>query len=387
MRHGEGGTRLKPATIRQNGGAHWTIRLVGLALLAAVVLYVPTKMTNARIDLATTMAVYGSAAMSLNLLLGYGGQISLGQSAFFGIGVYTTAILVSEHGWSPLWTIPAAIVVAFVVGFLIGLPALRFKGVYLALVTLALAVVFPQLLRWDKLAWLTGGTRGIDDGTYSKRSMKWPILGELRGEDQKVFYYWVAIGVLILAFLATRGIVRSRVGRALIGIRDNETAAAVMGVNLTITKTIMFGIAASIAAAAGSAQVLRTGSAKPDTSLVTLYGSIIFLLVMFLGGAASLWGPIVGAVAYAWLDNVTRQAGAEKSGVIGWLFGWANQSPATLILSIVIIVVVFVAPHGIVGLFKQLARKFVVVVPDPVGAPAPAPPELSDDAVPQATTT
>jgi len=69
------------------------------------------------------------------------------------------------------------------------------------------------------------------------------------------------------------------------------------------------------------------------------------------------------------------------------LFGWANQSPATLILSIVIIVVVFVAPHGIVGLFKQLARKFVVVVPDPVGAPAPAPPELSDDAVPQATTT
>ncbi len=377
---------MQPIAIRQNGGVHWAIRLVGLALLAAVVLYVPTKMTNARIDLATTMIVYAIAAMSVNLVLGYGGQISLGQSAFFGIGVYTSAILVADHGWSPLWTIPAGVVVAFVAGCLIGLPALRFKGVYLALVTLALAVLFPQLLKWQKLAWLTGGTRGIDDATYSKRSMEWPILGELRGEDQKVFYYWVAVFVLIVAFLAVRGIVRSRVGRSLIAIRDNETAAAVMGVNLTFTKTIMFGIAAAIAAAAGSAQVLRTGSAKPDTPTLTLAGAIVFLLIMFLGGAASLWGPIVGAFVYSWLDNTTRNAGAQKEGLIGWLFGWANQSPATLILAVAIIVVVFVAPHGIVGALRQLARKFVVVVPDPVGTAAPASPDPAGDVVPQATT-
>lgn len=377
---------MKPIAIRQNGGAHWAIRLIGLVLLVAVVLYVPTKMSNARIDLVTTMLVYAIAAMSVNLLLGYGGQISLGQSAFFGLGVYTTAILVSKHGWSPLWTIPAGVVIAFVAGCLIGLPALRFKGVYLALVTLALAVLFPQLLRWNKLAWLTGGTRGIDGGTYSKKSMKWPILGELRGLDQNVFYYWVAVIVAVVAFLVCRGLVRSRVGRSLIAIRDNETAAAVMGVNLTATKTVMFGIAAAIASAAGSAHVMRTGSAKPDTPSLTLAGAIIFLLIMFLGGAASLWGPVVGAVAYAWLDNVTRNAGAEKSGIVGWLFGWANQSPATLILAAVIIIVVFVAPRGIVGLLQQLARKLVVVVPDPVGAPAPAPPEPAGDVVPQATT-
>jgi branched-chain amino acid transport system permease protein len=377
---------MQPITIRQNGSLHWALRLAGLALLALIVLYIPTRMPDARVELATTMAVYAIAATSVNLVLGYGGQISIGQSAFFGLGVYTTAILVADHGWSPLWTIPASVVVAFVAGCLVALPALRFKGVYLALVTLSLAVLFPVLLRWRKLEWLTGGTRGIDEGTYSKRLMKWPILGRLVGQQQLVFYYWLAVIVLVVSFIVCRGIVRSRTGRSLIAIRDNETAAAVMGVNLVRTKTLMFGIAAAIAAAAGSVSVMRSGSAKPDTPTITLFGAIIFLLIMFLGGAASLWGPIVGAVAYVWVDDATRQAGTEKEGVVGWLFGWANQSPATMILAAVIIVVVFVAPHGIAGLIKQLTRKIVVVVPESVGTSAPASPAPAGDVVPQATT-
>lgn len=377
---------MAAAQIRHNGGAHWGLRIGGLVLLALLVLYIPTKMPDARIEMVTTMAVYAIAATSVNLVLGYGGQISIGQSAFFGIGVYATAILVADHGWSPLWTIPAAVVIAFVAGCLIALPALRFKGVYLALVTLSLAVLFPQLLKWKKLEWLTGGTRGIDEGTYSKRSMKWPILGRLVGQQQLVFYYWLAVFVLIISFFVCRGIVRSRTGRSLIAIRDNETAAAVMGVNLVRTKTLMFGIAAAIAAAAGSVSVMRTGSAKPDTPSLTLFGAIIFLLIMFLGGAASLWGPIVGAAVYVWVDDATRKAGTDKEGVVGWLFGWANQSPATMILAAVIIVVVFAAPHGIVGLLKQISRKFVVVVPDPVGTATPTAPVATGDVVPQATT-
>jgi branched-chain amino acid transport system permease protein len=160
----------------------------------------------------------------------------------------------------------------------------------------------------------------------------------------------------------------------------------VWGVNLTLTKRVVFGISAAIVAAAGSVSVMRTGVATPDTINLTLFGAIVFLLVMFLGGAASLWGPIVGAVLYAWVDNQTRNAGAEEDGVVGTLFGWANQSPATLILAAVIIVVVFVAPHGIVGLLKQLARKIVVVVPASVGTSAPASPAPAGDVVPQATT-
>jgi branched-chain amino acid transport system permease protein len=376
---------MKPITIRQGSVEHWVLRTVGLVLLAMVVLYIPTKMSNDRISLFTDVAIYAIAAISLNLVLGYGGQISLGQSAFFGIGVYTTAILIVDHGWSPLLTILAGIVIAFVVGCLIALPALRFKGVYLALITLAVAVLFPQLLKWTKLDWLTHGTRGIDGATY-KGAMKWPILGELRGQEKLVFFYWLAIIVLIVAYLICRGIVRSRVGRSLIAIRDNETAAAVMGVNLTVTKTLMFGISAAIVAAAGSVSVMRTGVATPDTLNLTLFGSIIFLLIMFLGGAASLTGPIVGAVVYVWLDNTTRDAGASKEGVVGWAFGWANQSPATLILAAVIIVVVFLAPHGIVGLLKQLARKIVVVVPTGVGTATPTSPASTGDVVPQATT-
>lgn len=375
--------------IRQNSPAHWALRIAGLALLTLLVVWVPTKMSNQRIDLATDMLIYSAAAISLNLVLGYTGQISIGQSAFFGIGVYTTAIMVADHGISPLLTIVVGVVLAFVAGCLVAMPALRFKGVYLALITLALAVLFPQLIKWNKLEWLTNGTRGIDGATY-KGAMDWPILGELRGEDKKVFFYWLGVIVVILAFLVCRGIVRSRVGRSLIAIRDNETAAAVMGVNLAVTKTLMFGVSAAIAAAAGSVLVLRTGVATAETQNLTLFGAIVFLLIMFLGGAASLWGPIVGAVAYVLLDYNTRTAGANEEGPIGWLFGWTKQSPATMILAAAIIVVVFVAPHGIVGLLKQVTSKLVAVRPAPIGpaaaTPSPTAQPTGDHPIPQPTT-
>ncbi len=131
---------------------------------------------------------------------------------------------------------------------------------------------------------------------------------------------------------------------------------------------------------------MRTGSAKPDTPTITLFGAIIFLLVMFLGGAATLWGPIVGAVAYVWVDDATCKAGTEKEGVVGWLFGWANQSPATMILG---------RGHHRRGVRRapwhrradQTAdRKIVVVVPEHVGTSAPPSPAPAGDVVPQATT-
>ena len=141
------------------------------------------------------------AAMSLNLVLGYAGLISLGHSAFFGIGGYTTAILVKDHGWSPGWTFYAAAAIAFVIGCIVALPALRLKGVYLALVTLAVAVLFPQLMKWRKLEWLTNGAQGIDSVRYEDVPT-WPIIGELRGREGRTeFAYWLAFVVLVIAYL------------------------------------------------------------------------------------------------------------------------------------------------------------------------------------------
>ena len=146
--------------LNEGSPGHWVIRIIWVAAVVAALVYIPTKTNTSTIGDIATATQLAIAAMSLNLLLGYSGVISIGHSAFFGIGGYTTAILVSEYGWTQGWTIYVAAALAFVVGCIVSLPALRLKGVYLALVTLALAVLFPTLVRWGKLAWLTNGAAG-----------------------------------------------------------------------------------------------------------------------------------------------------------------------------------------------------------------------------------
>lgn len=353
--------------IKEGSLQHWIFRLAGVVIIGLAVVWVPTQMSTSRIGQFSDAFVLIIAAMSLNLVLGFTGQISIGHSAFFGIGGYTAAILIKDHGWSPGYTFYVAAVVAFVVGCLIALPALRIRGVYLALVTLAVAVLFPTLVKWKKLAWLTGGAKGIDSARYEDLPV-WPILGELKGRDGRaVFGYWLAFIVLVITYLVCRGLVKSRFGRSLVAIRDNETAAAVMGVNLTTTKVLVFGISASLCSLAGVLATLRTGVVTPEGQYVTLLGSIVFLLIMIVGGAGTLWGPIVGGLVYVWLDNTTRGFGSNSDGVIGFLFGWADQSPATLILGVGLVLIMFLAPYGLVGLIKKTSVRFLVIVPKPAG--------------------
>ena len=350
-------------TIRHGSVAHWALRVVGALVVVLLVLYVPTQMPTARIGQFADAFALGIAALSLNLVLGYTGQISIGHSAFYGIGVYTAAILITEHGWSPGYTFFAAAAVAFIVGCLIGLPALRIKSIYLALVTLAVAVLFPPLVRWKKLEWLTNGAKGINNVRYEEIPT-WPILGELKGRDGRaVFAYWLAFVVLVVAYLVVRGIVKSRVGRSLVAIRDNETAAAVMGVNLTSTKVLVFGVSAALCSLSGVLFVLRTEVASLESRNLTLLGSIIFLLIMVIGGSATLMGPVIGAIVYVILDNATRDIAKDKSGFMGTIFGWADSSPATLILAVGLLVVMFAAPFGLAGLGRRLGRLVVKVTP------------------------
>jgi branched-chain amino acid transport system permease protein len=349
--------------IKEGSLQHWVIRIVGFALLALIVVYIPTQSETARIGQFASAFTLIIAAMSLNMVLGFTGQISLGHSAFFGIGGYTAAILIRDHGWSPGYTFYAAAVIAFIVGCLIGLPVLRIRGAYLALVTLAVAVLFPTLLRWKKLEWLTDGAKGIDSVKYDELPV-WPILGELKGRDGRaVFSYWLGLLVLVIVYLVCRGLIRSRVGRSLIAIRDNETAAAVMGVNVTRTKVLIFGISASMCSLAGVLATLNSGVVTPDGQYVTLLGSIIFLLIMVVGGAGTLSGPIIGGLVYVWLDNTTRGIGTDSSGVLGFIFGWTDQSPATLILGLALIVIMLFAPIGLVGLLRKLMRRIMTVTP------------------------
>ena len=357
-----------PVRIHHNSAGHWALRLGWCAATALLILYIPTRSEVGTIGDMTLAFEMATAAMALNLVMGYGGMVSLGFSAYFGLGGYTMAVLVDHYGWSQGWTLYMAAILGFVVGCLTSLPALRLKGVYLALTSIGLAVLFPQLVKWQKLEWLTGGARGIDDLQYDDIP-EWPILGELDGRrGRAVFMFWLAVIVMALSYLVCRGIVKSRVGRSLIAVRDNETAAAVMGVNLARTKTVVYGLAAAMTATAGAVFGIGLNGVNPDSvRLFTLVGSITFVVVMVIGGGATLWGPLIGAVLYVIVDNRTREWGADSDGIVGVLFGWLNSSPATFILAVLLLVMMFVAPFGVVGLLKRLAAKVAVLVPSPAG--------------------
>jgi branched-chain amino acid transport system permease protein len=365
-----------PITFKSGGAVSWAIRLTVTAVVLYLMFWIPTSASNGLIDSCITALTLMAAAMALNLLLGFTGLISIGHSAFFGIGAYTTGILVSRYGWSPFQTFAVAFVVAFVVGALVSLPALRIKGVYLALVTLALGLVFPQLLKARKLVWLTGGARGLDKTgfRFTKQNPTYEIFGwnpwgSLRGENVKPFHYWIAMVIVIGVYVVCRGVVKSRAGRSMIAIRDNDTAAAVMGVNLAVTKGIVFGLSAALCSLPGCLSAIRTGNVTPDSTNITVQGSITFLIVMVVGGAGSLWGPIVGAGLYVFITELTGDWSDPKQipGILRPLFDWSNTPPGTGIFAITLIVLMFVAPFGIVGMWKRLVARFVTVTPKPAG--------------------
>jgi len=363
-------------TIKSGGAASWAIRVAVAVLLGAALLWVPTRGSDSLIETFTTAFTLMAAALSLNLLLGYAGQISIGHSAFFGIGTYVTAIAVTRWGWSPFVTLPVAFALAFVIGVLVSLPALRIQGVYLALVTLALGLVFPQVIKWKKLSWLTGGAKGLNDTGFKFNKdnptyeiFGWNPWGNLRGQNVKPFYYWVGIIIVVIVYLICRGVVKSRMGRSLVAIRDNSTAAAVMGVNLAVTKGIVFGLSAAMCAMPGSLSAIRTGTVTPDTALLTVAGSITFLVIMVVGGAGSLWGPIIGALLYQFITERTGDwTDPDKiPGLFRPFFGWAQTSPGGGIFAMSLILLMFFAPLGIVGLWRVQSRRLCKVVSKPAG--------------------
>ena len=388
-------------TIKEGSATHWAIRLVVAAAIVWLAIRIPTVWEAGTISTAIDALTLMAAAMALNLVLGYAGQISIGHSAFLGIGAYTTGIMVSRWGFSPWLTFPVAFAVSFLLGVIVSFPAARIKGVYLALVTLALGLVFPQMMTWKKLAWLTGGgsglpvscpatgvsrtcpgtevpTTGFNIGPAAKGQMEtfeifgWKPFGNLQRPDNKAaFYYWIAAIVAVVVYLCCRGVVKRRIRRSLIAIRDNETAAAVMGVNLVSTKAFIFGISAGLCALPGCVKAITTGGVSPEGLVsITVLGAITFLIVMVIGGAGSLWGPVIGAVLYVFINDKTGTWDKDEKipGLFRPLLSWAEVAPADGIFALLLILLMFVAPRGLVGMWKQYSPLIVRVVPRPAGA-------------------
>ena len=349
-----------PRAIRESSPLHWAIRAAGVAAIAIVAIYLASTAKPSTLGNITEACTLAIAAVGLNLLFGFNGQISIGHSTFAGLAAFTAGYTVNAWDWNPYVSLFVGLVLCFLLGLALGLPALRLKGPYLALVTLAVAFVWPtvaaKFLDQKVKASTLKGTK-LTPLTWTGLSVK----GKDARLDKAIFLYWAAIVILVISYVIVRNLRKSRIGRALVAVRDNETAAAVMGVNLKLTKTVTFGISAAIAGASGWITAARL--ATMDETTFTILSSIKYLLALFLGGAATLVGPIVGAFAYFFVDDYLKEHAPDWD----WLPGPLSKGPvASFLLGVLVIAFVFVAPFGIVGFVKGQVRKVFVIAPRPL---------------------
>ncbi len=222
------------------------------------------------------------AALGLNILTGYTGQISLGHAAFLAIGAYTSGILTTKLGISFWFALPAAGFFAAFFGFLVGIPALRLKGLYLIMATMAFSFIIQHvLIRWDSL---TSGLSGL--------SVPYPRIGSFVIDDDRRYYYLILV-VTVIAVAFARNLFRTKVGRAFIAIRDQDVAAKVMGINLTKYKVLSFVISSFYAGIAGSLYAHYITNITPEHFSLML--SIEYIAMIIVGGMGSILGSIYGA--------------------------------------------------------------------------------------------
>jgi len=292
----------------------------------------PFLLSNFRLFQFTQVYIYAIALLGLNMLTGYNGQISLGHGAFFAIGAYVAAIMMDRWEIGYMWTIPVAAVVCLIAGFLFGLPALRLEGLYLALATFSLALAVPQILKYFE-HW-TGGSQGIVL-TKPEAPAFFTGIGLPLNPDQWLYYFTLA--VLLLLFWLAVNLLRGRVGRALISIRDNHIAAQATGIDTALYKSLTFGVSAAYTGVAGALSAVAIAYVAPDSFNLTL--SINLLIGVVIGGLASVSGAIYGALFIQFVPNWAQDMSKAAPGAIFGVF---------------LIVFIYFMPFGIAGGLQRL---------------------------------
>lgn len=318
---------------KHSASARWYAALLLLLLIAPMVLpdYYRSQLVF--------IFIYAVAGFGLMLLSGYTGQISMGHAAFLAIGAYAETIL-QTHGWPFIASAPVAIVLAAIAGVLIGLPALRLTGIYLAIATLAFGFIVEEILaRWESV---TAGNSGLIVPGVKLFS------GALDSPEQ---FYYLCLVCLILTGMAVFNLLRSHTGRAFIAVRDSEVSAQSMGVNLARYKTLSFSLSAAITGLAGALYAHQIRFISPEQ--FTLAVSIEFLMMIVIGGMGSMHGAVFGSVFVIALPELITvlkdylpQTVAEQPGLKTTIFG------------VIMILFVLFEPLGIYGRWIKIRTYF-----------------------------
>ena len=312
------------------------LRIQYAIVLGVIAVILPWLLSDFRVFQLNLMLVYAIAILGLNLLTGYGGQISLGHGAFYAIGAYTAAVLMDQAAFSAYATLPIAALVCLVSGVLMGFPALRLSGHYLALATFALAMAVPQLLKYKGIEDYTGGVQGI---VLDKPQPLFELefLGKALSEDR--WMYYLVLIVAVLMFWLAHNLVNGRIGRAIVAIRDQPIAAGALGVNLTAVKTITFGVSAAYTGVAGALGAIAVSYVAPDSFHTFL--SISFLVGAVVGGLGTIPGALFGAAFIQFVPNVADEL---------------SKSAPWAVYGAILLALVYVAPGGVMGMINKLKR-------------------------------
>ncbi len=280
------------------------------------------------LNVAVLIGIYALAVIGLNLLIGYAGQISLGHAAFFGIGAYGAAILTTRFHWDPFLALAAAACLVAGVAWVIGRPALKLQGHYLAMATLGFGIIVQIFM--DELVEWTGGTQGMSN------IPKLSIGGyQFSGDFQLYFLVW---GLIVLVQLLLQNLLGGKIGRIFLAIHTNETAAESLGINTARLKVQVFVFSAVLAGVAGGLYAYAISYISPEP-----FGfgfSVLLLTMVAIGGMGSLWGPVVGTVLLGVLPELLR----------------SFKDFDILIYGVLLMMIIFFLPKGVVALLEAAWR-------------------------------
>ncbi|NOY45454.1 MAG: branched-chain amino acid ABC transporter permease [Deltaproteobacteria bacterium] len=316
------------ASAAQTLGRYRTAAAVVGAL--AVIPLVPGLNSSYVLHMFILMLMWSVIGMAWNLLGGYCGQVSFGHAAFFGLGAYTGGILYYHLGWSAWWGLPVGMVVVTLGALGVGYICLRLRGPYFALGTLAMGEVLRVTA--ENLEWLTEGTRGI--------------MLETRTWVAKEPFYYVILAIAVASFAVLEVMVRSKWGYYFVAIREDQDAAESLGIDTTLYKTIALVVSAVLTGVAGAFYTCYMGYIDPEIVFALHDVSIVTIMVVMVGGVATRWGPLVGAVIMILLSEVVRTLP---------YIGRAHQT----LFGILLIVIIIFLPNGVVGDFRKMIRFFL----------------------------
>ena len=332
------------------------VRLIAFAAAVVLLAVIPSRIGDYRASQFALIGIYFIAIVGLNVVTGWTGQISLGHGAFMAIGGYTTAILIADHGWKDVATIPVAFLVAGVVGFFFGLPALRLSGLYLALATFAIAVAAPSVIK--KFEGFTGGSGGIN--LFEAKGLTGAIFNVIHipswlpGRSVLTFNDWIYYltwTIAVVLFAGAWALGASRFGRAFRAVRDSEVAATAAGVNLATYKTLAFAVSAAYAGVAGSLLAISIAFVNPDAFPIFL--SIELLVGLVVGGLGAGWTLVFGAAFIVYVRSIDQLAEVERLPDRLQIFAKEPGAPS-ITFGAILILLMFLIPTGIGGLGRRL---------------------------------